>query len=154
MISCAHSFTTDMAITTSISQNVLSWVAIFHLCQPMVCLSHSSYGMAGLAPLIKVLFWEQRDFHVGFSDRYMSGNVWSRPSRSLMVDMGISSNIMKSPSPKCCMTFWDMIMYSDILHWSDISLNHDIVTELDLIAVLTLWPSSERIPNSICYCCG
>ena len=25
-----------------------------------------------------------------------------------MVDMGISSNIMKSPSPKCYMTFWDM----------------------------------------------
>ena len=26
------------------------------------------------------------------------------------------------PSPKCYMTFWDMIIYSDTLHWSDISL--------------------------------
>ena len=30
----------------------------------------------------------------------MSGNVWHRPSGSFMVDIGISSNIMKSPSPK------------------------------------------------------
>ena len=34
----------------------------------------------------------------------MSWNVWNRPSESLMVDMGISSNIMESPSPKCYMT--------------------------------------------------
>ena len=33
----------------------------------------------------------------------MSWNVWNRPSGSFMVDMGISSNIMKSPSPKCYM---------------------------------------------------
>ena len=38
-----------------------------------------------------------------------------------MVDMGISSNIMKSPSPKCNMTFWDMIIYSDTLNWLDIT---------------------------------
>ena len=30
----------------------------------------------------------------------MSWNVWNRPSGSFMVDMGISSNIMKSPFPK------------------------------------------------------
>ena len=30
----------------------------------------------------------------------MSWNVWNRPSGSFMVDMGISSKIMKSPSPK------------------------------------------------------
>ena len=33
-----------------------SWVAIFHLRQPMVFLSHSSYDMPGLAPLMNVLF--------------------------------------------------------------------------------------------------
>ena len=32
-----------------------------------------------------------------------------------MVDMGISSSIMKSPSPKCYMTFWDMAIYNDNL---------------------------------------
>ena len=38
----------------------------------------------------------------------MSANVRNRPPGSFMVNMGISSNIMKSPSPKCYMTFWDM----------------------------------------------
>ena len=32
------------------------------------CLSHSSYGMSGLAPLMNVLFWERDDFNVSFSD--------------------------------------------------------------------------------------
>ena len=53
-----------------------------------------------------------------------------------MVDIGISSNILKSLSPKCYMAFWDMIIYIDTLHWSDISLNRDLVTELHLITVL------------------
>ena len=51
------------------------------------------------------------------SDRDMSWNVWNRPSESFKVDMGISSNIMKSPSPKCYMTFWDMTIYNDTLNW-------------------------------------
>ena len=48
--------------------------------------------------------------------------------------MGISSNIMKSPSPKCYLTFWDKAIYSDTLHWSDISFNRDLLTEPNLIA--------------------
>ena len=67
----------------------------------MVCLSHSSYGIQWFAPLMNFSFWERCDFHVSFSGSDMSGNVWNRPSRSSMFDMGISSNIMKSPSPKC-----------------------------------------------------
>ena len=118
-----------------ISQTFLSWVAICHLRQPMVCLSHNSYGIPGLAPLMNVLFWEQRDFHVSFSGRDISGNVWNRPSGSSMVDMGISSNIMKSHSPKCNMTFLDMFIYSDRHHWSDISPNRDLFTESDLITM-------------------
>ena len=47
----------------------------------------------------------------------MSGNVWNRPSGSSRVDMVISSNIMKSPSPKCYMKFWGMAIYSDILKY-------------------------------------
>ena len=102
----------------------------------MVCLSHNTYGMSGLAPLFNVLFWERCNFYVSFSGRDMSGNDWNRPSGSSMVDMGISSNIMKSPSPKCYMPFWDMIIYSDTPNWSDISLTRDLVTEQDLITVL------------------
>ena len=41
---------------------------------------------------------------------------YKAPSGSFMVDMGIPSNIMKSPSPKYYMTFWDMVIYSDTLN--------------------------------------
>ena len=40
-----------------------------------VFISHSPYGMSGLAPLMIVLFFGRRDFHVSSSDRNMSGNV-------------------------------------------------------------------------------
>ena len=69
----------------------------------------------------------------GFDLSVMSGNVWNPPSGSFMVDMGISSNIMKYPSPKCFMTFWDMPIYSDTLNWSDITPICELITELDLI---------------------
>ena len=110
-VSCEFPFTTNVTISTSISHTFRSWVAIFHLRQPMVFLSHSSYGMPRLAPLMNFLFLGRRDFRLSSSDRDMSLNVWNRPSGSFMVDMGISSNIMKSPSPKCYMTFWDHIQW-------------------------------------------
>ena len=60
-----------------------------------------------------------------------------------MVDMGISSNIMQSPSLKCYMTFWDMTIYNDTLNWSDITQVYDLITELDFITdfegLLLLW---------------
>ena len=52
--------------------------------------------------------------------------------------MGILSNIMKFPSPKCYMTFWDMTIYSDTLHWLDITPICELVTELDLITAFDL----------------
>ena len=50
-----------------------------------------------------------------------------------MVDVEISSNIMKSPSPKCCMPFRDMTIYGDTFNWSDITPICALITELDLI---------------------
>ena len=55
-VSCALPFTTNVTISTSISQTFRSWLAIFHLHPPMMFLSHSSYGMPGLAPLTNALF--------------------------------------------------------------------------------------------------
>ena len=75
------------------------------------------------------------------SARDISWNFWNRPSGSFMVDMGISSNIMKSPSPKCYMTFSDMAMYNDTLSWSDITPICELVTELDFITDLNLLPN-------------
>ena len=54
-VSCEFPITTNVTISTSISQTFRSWVAIFHLRQPMVFLSHSSYGIPGLAPLMNVM---------------------------------------------------------------------------------------------------
>ena len=55
-VSCALPFTTNVTILTSISQTFRSRVATFRLRQPVVFLSHSSYGMPGLSPLMNVLF--------------------------------------------------------------------------------------------------
>ena len=50
----------------------------------------------------------------------------------------VSINIMKSPSPKCYMTFWNMVIYSDTLNWSDITPIFEPITELDLVC--QFWP--------------
>ena len=71
-----------------------------------------------------------------------------------MVDMGISSNIMKSPSPKCYMKFWDMTIYSDTLHWSDISLNRYLVTELGLITDFYVISKFREVSIEHFYGCG
>ena len=63
-----------------------------------------------------------------------------------MVDMGISSNIMKSPSPKCYMTFWDMAIYNDTLKWPNITPISELITELDLIADFDLITKFWRFP--------
>ena len=44
-VSCELPFTTNVTISTSISQTFRSWIAIFHLRLPMAFLSHSSCGM-------------------------------------------------------------------------------------------------------------
>ena len=87
-----------------------------------------------------------RDFHLSSSDRDMSWNVWNRPSESLMVDMGISSNIMKSPSPKCYMAFWVMTIYNDTLNWSDITPICELITELDSLTDFDFITKFWRFP--------
>ena len=145
-VRCDLLFTTNMTISTSISQTFRSWVAIFNLRKPMVFLSHSSYGMPGFAPLMNVLFLGRSDFHLSSSGRDIAWNVWNRLSGSFMVDKGISSNIMKSPSPKCYMTFWDMTIYNDTLNWSDITPICEFITELDFSADFDLITEFWRFP--------
>ena len=95
----------------------------------------------------------QHDFHQSSSDKDMSGNVWNRPSWNFMVDMGISSNIMKFPSPKCYMTFWDMVIYRDTLNWSDISPIFEPITELDLITNFDLITKFREVSIEHCNGC-
>ena len=82
----------------SILQKFLFLEAIFHLQQPMVCLSHISYGIPGLDSHAYFILRARCDFYASFSDSDMSGNVWN-PTGNSLLDMEISSNIMKSPSP-------------------------------------------------------
>ena len=153
-VSCALPFTSNVTISTSISQTFRSWVAIFHFHQPMAFLSHSSYGMLGLVPLMNVLFEGRCDFPLSSSNRDMSGNVWNRPSGSLIVYMGIPSNIMKYFSPKCNMIFWDITIYSDTLNWSDITPMCKLITELDLIADFDLITKFREVSREHCNGCG
>ena len=79
-----------------------TWVAMFQLRLPMAFLSRSLYDMPGLAPHMDVLFWEQREFQISFSNRDTSRNDWNRHSGSFMFDTGVwSNNNMKFPSHKC-----------------------------------------------------
>ena len=63
-----------------------------------------------------------------------------------MVDMGISSNIMKYPTPKCYMTFLDMTIYNDTLNWSNIKPIGELITELDFITNFDLITIFRRFP--------
>ena len=58
-----------------------------------------------------------------------------------MVDMGISSNIMKSLSPKFYMT-----IYNDYLNCSDITPICKLITELDFITDFDLNTKFWRFP--------
>ena len=49
------------------------------------------------------------------------GYVGKRLKSSLMKLYGRYGDLNK-PSPKCYMTFWGMTVYSDTLHWLDITL--------------------------------
>ena len=71
-----------------------------------------------------------------------------------MVDIGISSNIMKSPSPKCYMTIWDMAIYSDTLNWLDITPICEPITELDLITDFDLITKFGEVSVEHCNGCG
>ena len=153
-VSCALPFTTNVTISTSMSQTFRSWVAIFHLRQSMSFLSHGSYGMPGFTPPMNVLYLGRRDFYRISSDSDMSGNVWNRSLGSFMVDMGISSNIMKFPSPKCYMTFWNMTIYSDTFNWSNITPICELITELFLITDFDLITKFREVSIEHCNRCG
>ena len=61
-------------------------------------------------------------------------------SGSYMVDIRITSNIMKYPSPKCHMPFCDMTIYSYTHNWLNITRMCDLITTLSLL------PNVGRFP--------
>ena len=107
-ISCTLPFTTNVTIPTSISQTFL-------------LLSSNIPFLPAYGVFISQLIRYARvcSFYECFILR-ASGNVWNRPSGSFMVDMGISSHIMKSPSPKCYMAFFGY----DHIQWHPRLIRH------------------------------
>ena len=56
-----------------------------------------------------------------------------------MVGIGILPNNMRFPSPECYMTFWRMTIYSDTLHWWDITPICDPLLIWTLLPNLTFY---------------
>ena len=146
------------------------WEVIFHLSSfydkrddfnfhntnfPFLSISSPAYGVF-ISKLIRYVrapssyaFFILRvvRFHLSSSDKDMSWNVWNRPSESFMVVMGISSNIMKSPSPKCYMTFCD-IPYT-VTPSIDQTFHQfvNLLPNWTLLPILTVFPNFERSWN-------
>ena len=87
----------------------------------------------------------------GLVDEYFILIDSYHPLGSFMVDMAISSNIMKSPSPKCYMTFWDMTytMTPSI----DQTL-HQFANLLPNWTLIPNWPYYRILEVSIEHCNG
>ena len=67
----------------------------------------------------------------------MARKVLNHLVGSSMVDIRFLTNNMKFPSSEYNMIFWSMTICSDILHWSDITLTHDLLPNLILLPHLT-----------------
>ena len=63
-----------------------------------------------------------------------------------LLKQGYVRERLKSPSSKCYMKSWDMIIYSDTFHWSDISIIVTLLPNWTLLPFVTLFPYSERFP--------
>ena len=125
-VSCALPLMTNVTILTSISQTFLFWVA-YLIFASLWCVYLTTHTVRQGLLLLGMFY--QRAARLSYT--YLGhGNIWNRPYGSSMVDMGVSSNIMKSPSPKCYMTMTPSIDQT-------FQTNRDIVTELDLITVMT-----------------
>ena len=90
----------------------------------------------GLAPLPKVYSEDGTTFILSFSDIHGQWYVREHLKSFLMKFYSQYRDLIQQydvPSPKCYVAFWGMILCSDSLHWSDITLTHDFVTKLDCI---------------------
>ena len=116
-----------------------SWVAIYILRPPMAFLFHSLPQGWSLLWMYhyKWWFWRRCGFQISFSCRDMPGNVWNHLLGSYMVDTGILSSYMRSRSPECYITFWSITICSSTLHWTDITLPLDLLSNWTL---LLSWP--------------
>ena len=132
MVSCVLFFMTNVTISTSISQTFPS--SNIPSSPAYGVFNSRSYSMPRLALFMIFFFWGVR-----LSCKLRrQGYVRKRLKSSFRKFYGQYWDLIKHyevPSHICYMAFWDMIIYRDTLHWSDISPNRDFVTELNLITV-------------------
>ena len=70
---------------------------------------------------------------------YVKEHLKSGLLGSSMVGTGILPNNMRFPSPECYTTFWRMTIYSDTLHWWDITPIFDPILIWTLLPNLTFY---------------
>ena len=83
---------------------------MFHLRNHMAFLSHRSYGMPGLVPLMNVLFQGRRDFHLSSSDR----DVMKRLKSSLRKFNGRYGDLIKHYEISLSKMFKDILGHDHI----------------------------------------
>ena len=92
--------------------------------------------MQGLALLLDISFWEQYGFQISIFARVMSWNAKTRLWWFSMIDRGVFSNNMKSPSPEGYMRLWGTTIYCDTLRRSE-TPTHDLFTLLAFVTEFT-----------------
>ena len=71
-----------------------------------------------------------------------------------MVDTGILPNNMRFLSPECYTTFWRITIYSDTLHWGDITSSVNPLLIWTLLPNLTFYLIMWGFPLKICNGCS
>ena len=117
-------FITNVTISISTSQIVLSWVAIFQPRPPIAILQFIRYARACSSYGCFILRATRLSNKLL---RDTSSNAWNRHSGSFMVDTGILFNNMKFPFYDCLMTSCDLTICNDN------PLLIRLCTELDLL---------------------
>ena len=103
------------------------------------------YGLQLINNLLKLLTTWPLEGYLGeiptFSPFIPDGQDLRDAVKNSQIYNSISSNIMKTPSPKCYMTLWDMDILNDTINWSNITPICELLTELDFITDLTVLPN-------------
>ena len=80
--------------------------------------------------------------------------LWNHLKGSYKFVTGILSSNMRSLSPKWYPIFLRMTIYSDILHWTDVTSMFDPVTDLDRFPEFDFLRNCRKFPYDVCNGCS
>ena len=138
--------------STPISQTFPSWVAIFHLRQPMVFLSHSSYGMPGLAPLMNAFILRAARLS---SKLLGQGYVMERLKSSLMKFYGRYGDLIKNYAVSLYQMLHEILGH-DHIQWHPQLIRHytNVRPYYRTLLYYIFWPYYQILEVSIEHCNG